>query len=39
MKQFLDKDFLLKTKTAKILYHEYAKKMPIYDYHCHLNAK
>ena len=39
MKQFLDKDFLLKTETAKILYHEYAKKMPIYDYHCHLNAK
>ena len=39
MKQFLDNDFLLKTETAKILYHEYAKKMPIYDYHCHLNAK
>lgn len=39
MKQFLDQDFLLKTETAKILYHEYAKKMPIYDYHCHLNAK
>lgn len=39
MKQFLDKDFLLKTETAKVLYHEYAKKMPIYDYHCHLNAK
>ena len=39
MKQFMDKDFLLKSETAKILYHEYAKKMPIYDYHCHLNAK
>ena len=39
MKQFLDNDFLLKTETAKVLYHEYAKKMPIYDYHCHLNAK
>lgn len=39
MKKFMDEDFLLKTKTAKILYHEYAKKMPIYDYHCHLSAK
>ena len=39
MKKFLDKDFLLKTETAKVLYHEYASKMPIYDYHCHLNAK
>jgi glucuronate isomerase len=35
-KQFLTEDFLLQTKTAKILYHEHAKKMPIYDYHCHL---
>ena len=24
MKKFLDKDFLLKTETAKTLYHEYA---------------
>ena len=39
MKKFLDKDFLLKTETAKTLYHEYAEKMPIYDYHCHLSAK
>jgi glucuronate isomerase len=36
--QFLTEDFLLQTKTAKILYHEHAKKMPIYDYHCHLPA-
>ncbi|MHB1177445.1 MAG: glucuronate isomerase, partial [Daejeonella sp.] len=36
MKQFLDKDFLLSTKTAQALYHEYAKDMPIVDYHCHL---
>jgi glucuronate isomerase len=35
-KQFLTEDFLLQTKTAKILYHEHAVKMPIYDYHCHL---
>jgi glucuronate isomerase len=36
MKQFLDDNFLLKTKTAEYLYHEHAKKMPIIDYHCHL---
>ena len=39
MKPFLDNDFMLKTETAKILYHEYASKMPIIDYHCHLNPK
>lgn len=37
MKQFLDKDFLLSTDTAKILYHNYAEKLPIIDYHCHIN--
>lgn len=36
MKQFLDENFLLKTKTAQRLYHEFAKDMPIIDYHCHL---
>ncbi|MBO9617606.1 MAG: glucuronate isomerase [Niabella sp.] len=36
MKQFLDDNFLLETKTAERLYHEYAKQMPIIDYHCHL---
>lgn len=36
MKAFLDEDFLLKTKTAQRLYHEFAKDMPIIDYHCHL---
>ena len=35
----MDKDFLLQTKTAQRLYHDYAKDMPIYDYHCHLSAK
>ena len=39
MKEFLDKDFLLTNETSKILYHEHAKKMPIYDYHCHLPVK
>ncbi|MHC4596036.1 MAG: glucuronate isomerase [Planctomycetota bacterium] len=36
--QFLTEDFLLQSKTAKTLYHEHAKNMPIYDYHCHLPA-
>jgi len=36
MKPFLDENFLLKTATAQRLYHEYAKEMPIIDYHCHL---
>ncbi|MGB8192903.1 MAG: glucuronate isomerase, partial [Chitinophagaceae bacterium] len=36
MKKFLDENFLLNTKTAQRLYHEYAVKMPIIDYHCHL---
>lgn len=33
---FLDDNFLLQTKTAQQLYHEFAKDMPIIDYHCHL---
>jgi glucuronate isomerase len=36
--EFLDKDFLLQSDTARTLYHEYAQAMPIYDYHCHLPA-
>lgn len=36
MKNFLDQDFLLNTKTAQRLYHEYAAHQPIIDYHCHL---
>lgn len=36
---FLDEHFLLKTKTAQRLYHDYAKKLPIIDYHNHLNPK
>jgi glucuronate isomerase len=39
MKDFLDKDFLLKTSTAKRLFHDYAAVMPIIDYHCHLSPK
>ena len=39
MKKFMDKDFLLSTPTAQKLYHDYAAKMPILDYHCHINPK
>jgi glucuronate isomerase len=37
MKPFLDKNFLLQSKTAERLYHEYAAHLPIIDYHCHLD--
>lgn len=36
MEGFIDDNFLLQTKTAQTLYHDYAKKMPIYDFHGHL---
>lgn len=39
MKTFMDKDFLLETETAKTLFHQYAEKMPIIDYHCHIQPK
>lgn len=39
MREFMCDDFLLMTDTAKTLYHNYAKNMPIYDFHCHLNPK
>jgi glucuronate isomerase len=31
MKPFMDKDFLLRTGTARQLYHDHAAKMPICD--------
>ena len=36
---FLDKDFMLKSKTSKHLFFEYAENLPVIDYHCHLNPK
>ena len=36
MKKFLDENFLLQSKTAQRLYHEFAKSMPVIDYHNHL---
>ena len=35
----MGKDFLLNSETAKHLYHDYASKMPIIDYHCHISQK
>ena len=39
MKTFMDSDFLLRTETAKRLYHEIAGDLPIIDYHCHLSPR
>src|SRR6185503_5667490 len=39
MRPFLSDDFLLETKTAVELYHEFAKPQPIIDYHCHLSPE
>ena len=36
MRSFLDENFLLESKTAERLYHEFAKEIPIIDYHNHL---
>lgn len=33
----MDADFLLQTDTARDLYHNHAARLPIIDYHCHLN--
>ncbi|RXP55106.1 glucuronate isomerase [Lutibacter sp. HS1-25] len=38
-KKFIKHNFLLNSKEAEILYYEYAKDMPIIDYHNHLSAK
>lgn len=39
MNVFMDENFLLTTKTSQRLYYDYAAKMPIIDYHCHINPK
>jgi glucuronate isomerase len=36
---FINDDFLLTNETAKKLYHEVAQKLPIVDYHCHLDPQ
>ena len=37
MKPFMDEDFLLRTDAAKALYHNHAAKLPVIDYHCHVD--
>lgn len=36
---FINDNFLLKNETAKTLYNNFAKDMPIIDYHCHISPK
>ena len=36
---FINDKFMLKNKTAKKLYDEFAKDLPIIDYHCHLSPQ
>jgi len=36
---FVHEDFLLSTKTARKLYHQYAEAEPIFDYHCHISPR
>lgn len=36
---FIHDDFLLQNELAKKLYHDFAKDLPIIDYHCHLDPK
>lgn len=36
---FINDDFMLQTETAKHLYHDFSQKMPIFDYHCHLDPR
>ena len=35
----MDGEFLLSTETASILFHKYAEKTPVLDYHCHINPR
>ena len=39
MKDFIGEDFLLETDEARRIYNDFAKNMPICDYHCHLSPK
>src|SRR5215468_398492 len=37
--KFLTEDFLLQSRTARRLYHQFAQAEPILDYHCHLSPR
>lgn len=39
LRKFMNENFLLNNNVAISLYHDCAKKMPIIDYHCHIDPK
>jgi len=39
MMKFMDENFMLTNEPAKKLYFDYAKDMPIFDFHCHLSPR
>ena len=39
MSTFIHEDMLLQNDFGKMLFHQHAQKMPIIDYHCHLDPK
>lgn len=39
MKKFMDENFLLTNPTGERLYHDYAKEVKIFDFHCHLSPR
>ena len=39
MKEFMGRDFLLENETSRHLFRVYAEKLPLIDYHCHLNPQ
>ena len=39
MRSFMDADFMLYNDTAKRLFHDYAERLPLIDYHCHISPR
>lgn len=39
MEKFINEDFLLENDYSRELYHDYAEKLPLIDFHCHLDPK
>jgi glucuronate isomerase len=37
--RFIHEEFLLQTRTARRLYHQFAEEEPIFDFHCHLSPR
>jgi len=35
----MGKDFMLRNQTGQRLYEEYARDLPLVDYHCHISPK